>query len=127
MSRDVRRGLIAKIEKEGERKMVRVIIERRCLPGKEAELESLLVELRSGSMRQRGYISGETLRSVDDPSLWLVISTWVDADLWKVWKTMAERQEIERKIEPLLVAPDKVSIFNFAGRGGAESAHTIDK
>ena len=107
--------------------MVRVIIERHCRPGKEAELESLLVELRTKSVRQRGYVSGETLRSIDDPSLWLVISTWVDTDLWKVWETMPERQEFERKIEPLLIAPAKVSIFSFVGRGGAESAHTIDK
>ena len=42
--------------------MVRVIIERRCRPGKEAELETLLVELRTRAMRQPGYISGETLR-----------------------------------------------------------------
>ena len=78
-------------------------------------------------MRQRGYISGETLNSIDNPSLWLVISTWVDADLWKVWETMPERREITSKIEPLLVAPENVSIYNFDWRGGSESAHTIDR
>lgn len=107
--------------------MVRVIIERRCRPDKVAEMESLLVTLRAMAMGQRGYISGETLRSVDDPSLWLVISTWVDANLWKAWETMPGRREIASKIEPLLVAPEKVSIFSFAGRGGTESAHIIDK
>ena len=107
--------------------MVRVIIERHCQPGKQAEMESLLVELRSKAMRQRGYISGETLQSVDDPLLWLVISTWTDADLWRMWETMPERRETLSKIEPVLAAPEKVSIFSFARRGGAESAHTIDK
>ena len=107
--------------------MVRVIIERRCRPDKVAEMESLLVALRGMAMGQRGYISGETLRSVDDPSLWLVISTWVDADLWKEWEAMPERREIASNMEPLLVAPEKVSIFSFAGRGGAKSAHTINK
>ena len=107
--------------------MVRVIIERHCQPGKQAEMESLLVELRTKAMRQRGYISGETLQSVDDPLLWLVISTWTNADLWRMWETMPERRETLSKIEPLLAAPEKVSIFSFARRGGAESAHTIDK
>ena len=107
--------------------MIRVIIERHCQPGKQAEMESLLVELRTKAMRQRGYISGETLQSVDDPLLWLVISTWTDADLWRMWETMPERREILSEIEPLLTAPEKVSIFSFARRGGAESAHTIDK
>ena len=107
--------------------MVRVIIERHCQPGKEAELEGLLVDLRTISMQQRGYISGETLHSVDDPSLWLVISTWTDVDLWTVWKTMPERLDRVSKIEPLLAAPERVSVFSFIRRGGAQSAHTIDK
>ena len=107
--------------------MVRVIIERHCQLDKGAELESLLVELRTKSMQQHGYVSGETLRSLDNPSLWLVISTWFDADLWKAWETMPERREIMRKIDPLLIAPEKVSIFGFSRRGGAKSAHTIDK
>lgn len=94
--------------------MVRVIIERRCQPNKEAELEKLLVELRSKVVRQRGYISGETLRSVDDPSLWLVIATWLDAELWKAWESSPERQEVVTKIEQLLVAPAKASVFSFA-------------
>ena len=107
--------------------MIRVIVERHCQPNKEAEMENLLMELRTRAMQQHGYISGETLRSVDDPSLWLVISTWVDADLWKVWETMPERQEAINKVKSLLVTPEKVSIFNFTGRGRALSAHTIDR
>lgn len=94
--------------------MVRVIIERRCQPNKEPELETLLVELRSKVVRLRGYVSGETLRSVDDPSLWLVISTWLDAELWKAWENSPERQEVVTKIERLLVAPTKTSVFSFA-------------
>lgn len=93
--------------------MVRVIIERRCQPNKEAELEKLLVELRSKAMWQRGYISGETLQSVDAPSLWLVISTWLDAELWKTWENSPERQEMVTKIEQLLVVPEKVSVLSF--------------
>ena len=107
--------------------MVRVIVERRCKPGREAELEGLLLELRIKAMQQRGYISGETLRSVDDPDHWLVISTWADADLWTVWTTNAERTDITDRIKPLLSAPEKVSIFTFMRRGGGASAHTIDR
>ena len=93
--------------------MVRVIIERRCQPNKEVKLEKLLVRLRSKGIRQRGYVSGETLRSVDDPSLWLVISSWLDAELWKAWENSPERQEMVTRIERLLVAPEKVSVFGF--------------
>lgn len=107
--------------------MIRVIIERRCCPDKVAEMESILVDLRTTAMRWPGYVSGETLQSADDPTLWLVISTWVDTDAWKAWQASAERQEIQKRIVLLLIAPERVSIFNFARRGGATSAHTIDR
>jgi quinol monooxygenase YgiN len=107
--------------------MVRIIIERRCQPHREIELLSLLIQLRIKTMNQHGYVSGETLRSVDDPPLWAVISTWLDADLWKVWETSPERQEITSKIKPLLLGPERVSVFRFVRQSGAESAHTIDR
>lgn len=107
--------------------MVRVIVERRCRPAKVGDVANHLIELRARATRQRGYVSGETLRSLDNPSHWLVVSTWVDADLWKVWETSPERREVEEKIKALLVTPEKVSVFEFAHRGGAASAYTIDK
>ena len=107
--------------------MIRVIIERRCRPDKVAEMEKLLTDIRAVAMRQPGYISGETLHSVDDPTLWLVISTWVDVETWKAWETSMERQEAKRKMTPVLVAPEKMSVFTFARRGGAASAHKIDR
>ena len=93
--------------------MVRVMIERRFLAGKEKELEDLLVELRSRAMAQPGYVSGETLRALDDPSLWVVLSTWLDVSLWKAWEASPRRQEIEDKIGRIARAPAKVSAFSF--------------
>lgn len=93
--------------------MVRIIIERHCLPGKESELENLLVELRSQAIKQRGYVSGETLRSMDDPSLWLVLSTWLDVDLWRIWENSPEREEIDGRMQPLLSGPARTSAYSF--------------
>ncbi len=93
--------------------MVKVILERRCKPDKETELEGLLVELRSNAIKQRGYVSGETLISTEDPSLWLVLSTWLDVNLWKAWEASTERQEMIKMIEPLLINPEQASIFSF--------------
>ena len=107
--------------------MIRVIIERHCLPDKEDELHNLLIDLRGRAVRQRGYISGETLKSTIDPTHWLVISTWVTEASWKAWETTPERQEIENKVKTLLAAPDKVAVFSFVDRGGGASAHTIDR
>ena len=94
--------------------MVKVFIERHCQAGKEVEFQEVLAQLRSKALRQLGYYSGETLRGVDDSSLWLVISSWSTIEMWKAWQNSRERQEINSKMEPLLIAPEKVTLFKFA-------------
>jgi heme-degrading monooxygenase HmoA len=95
--------------------MLRVIIKRHCLPGREEELEDLLVELRGQAMPS-GYVSGETLRSLSDPSVFLVLSTWRDAELWHLWEKSRRRMEISRRIEPMLKGPEEVSLYRFVSR-----------
>ncbi|HYA13020.1 MAG TPA: antibiotic biosynthesis monooxygenase family protein [Syntrophales bacterium] len=91
--------------------MVRVLIERNCQPGKDAQLRALLIELRMAAMRQPGYISGETLREADNPSNYLVISTWITLEAWKAWQTSRQRLLIEEMMEPLIVGARKVRVF----------------
>lgn len=93
--------------------MIRVIIERKLKPGKEREMWNLIHELRSKGMRQPGYVSGETLVGFDDPSLWVVISTWLTAELWQAWAGSPERQATGAQVEPLLAAPVKTTILKF--------------
>ncbi|MBM3166214.1 MAG: antibiotic biosynthesis monooxygenase [Chloroflexi bacterium] len=107
--------------------MIRVIIERRCYPDRCTEMEQLLMELRTKATQHHGYISGETLHSIDDPSLWLVISTWVDIDSWKAWENSPERHEISQRIAPFLTSPEKAAVFGFSRRGVTMSAHVVDK
>ena len=97
--------------------MIRAIIERRFRLDKKAEMERLLVELRLKAMHQPGYVSGETLSSIDDPSVCIIISTWTDEDSWKGWMASLERQQATNKIEPLLVSPEKVSVFHLVKQG----------
>ena len=67
--------------------MIRVLIERHCQLAKEVQLRGLMIELRMAAMRQPGYISGETLREADNPSTFMVISTWITLEAWKAWQT----------------------------------------
>jgi quinol monooxygenase YgiN len=107
--------------------MVRVIIERKFKASEVANAESVLIEIRSRALQAPGYIGGETLNSVEDPSIWVVISTWVDEAAWKAWASTAERREIAKKIQALTVSPEKASVFRVVSRGAGKSAHTIDK
>ena len=91
--------------------MIRVMIERHCQPGKEKQLRDLLLELRSAGMRQPGYITGETLREADNPSVFMVISSWITLEAWKAWQTSRQRLLIEEMMEPLIKESRKVRVF----------------
>jgi heme-degrading monooxygenase HmoA len=70
-----------------------------------------LIELRSLATAQTGYISGETLRNLDDPEDYLVISTWQSVDNWKAWAANSQRREIQDKIDTLLGAKTEYGIY----------------
>jgi heme-degrading monooxygenase HmoA len=91
--------------------MIKVLLERHCQENKAAEFHNLLGNLRSAAMGQPGYYSGETLCSSDDPSKYLIISTWSTKEAWQTWQNTPLRREITNEIEPLLTEPTKVSIF----------------
>jgi heme-degrading monooxygenase HmoA len=94
---------------------VRIIIERKIKKGMELDLARLLLELRSRAVKQKGYITGETLRDYDDPSTHIVISTWMSVEDWKRWSTRGDRMEVYSKIEELLTEPSKTKIYELIG------------
>ena len=94
---------------------VRIIIERKIKEGKEVELGKLLLELRSRAIKQKRYITGETLRDYDDPSTHIVISTWESVEDWKGWSNRGERMEVQSRIEELLSEPSKTKIYELTG------------
>ncbi len=81
--------------------MIRVMIERHCPPGNEAQFKCFLIEMRTAALHQHGYISGETVRDADDHSLFVVISTWATLEAWKIWESSMPRLLIEEKIRSL--------------------------
>ncbi len=90
---------------------VKIIIKRRVPKEKESGLLPLLVEMRSKATAQPGYISGETLRNVDDPEDYIVISTWQSEEVWKAWASSKERAQIQEKIEALLGEASDYGIY----------------
>ena len=91
---------------------VKIIIRRRVPKGKEAELLPLLFDLRSKAITQPGYVSGETLRNVNLPEDFVVISTWNSMDDWEAWETGRERGEIQARIDALLGGKTAYGIYS---------------
>jgi len=92
---------------------IKVIVRRKVSQGKETELLPLLLELRAKATSQSGYISGETLRGVDDAEEYLVIGTWKSIENWKEWESSPERTLILEKVDALLGEKTEYSVYYY--------------
>jgi len=91
--------------------MVKVLVERKIAGKKVGEIVRLLRQLRVHAMQQPGYISGETLHSVDDPNFYLVISTWESMEQWQNWFNNPLRQKLATEIDDSLESPTRLRVF----------------
>jgi heme-degrading monooxygenase HmoA len=93
--------------------MVKVLLER-VIKGKNVgEIVRGLRQMRIKAMQQPGYISGETLHAVDDPNLYLVISTWESLAHWQAWVQSPERQKLQGEINTYLQSPTRERVFTY--------------
>jgi heme-degrading monooxygenase HmoA len=92
---------------------VKILIYRKIKPGREKELSEAVRALRFKAMVAQGYISGETLRSVEDPSIQLVISAWKSIEDWNNWFNSRERQAFQERIDVILEEPTKIAPYEY--------------
>ena len=90
---------------------IQVIIKRKWQVDKPEALLPLLSELRAIAQNQSGYISGETLKSLDDPDMYMVISRWKTVDDWNKWFSSKERREIQAEVDSLIGEKTFYEIF----------------
>lgn len=92
---------------------VKILI-RRIVPREKAkEMVPLFRQMRQLATKQQGYISGETLKSLDQLDVFLVISTWLSAEEWEKWLLSKERQEVQAKIDALLGGKTEYEMFQY--------------
>ena len=92
---------------------VKVLI-RRIVPRDQAkEMIPLFRQIRALAVNEKGYISGETLRNLEDPEEYFVISTWNSADDWKNWLENRERKKIQDKMDLLLKGETEYKILHY--------------
>jgi heme-degrading monooxygenase HmoA len=92
---------------------VKTLIKRVVPEDKAREMIPLFRQMRSLAMNQEGYISGETLRNLNNPEEFLVISSWESSDAWVKWLNSGERQEIQKKIDALLGGPTSYDVYHY--------------
>lgn len=96
---------------------VKILIRRRVPVAKAKEIITLFRQMRILATAQLGYISGETLRSMDDPEEFLIISTWQSAQEWERWIQTQERKEVQARIDQLLGGETKYERYHYGFTG----------
>lgn len=90
---------------------VRIIIVRHVPKEKADELRPLLHEMRSRANAQNGYVSGETLVNYDDPSEYLVISTWKTLKDWNLWLADERRRALQAQVDRITGQETMYSVY----------------
>jgi heme-degrading monooxygenase HmoA len=92
---------------------VKILIKRKVAADKAAQLKELVMQLRSLSMKQPGYVSGESLKNVAKQQEYLVISTWDSLSAWNAWQSSKERAKIQDQIDALLGKKTDYEIYEY--------------
>jgi heme-degrading monooxygenase HmoA len=92
--------------------MVKVITERHVKKGKEEKYVQLIKEFHPIAKGQPGYIVTDPLVSVDDPSLFLVVSTWEKLEDWKAFVNSEMGRKLYELLGPLLTKKPKSTIYH---------------
>lgn len=96
---------------------IKTLIKRRIPENfNDPRFNDLLRRLRVLAVAQRGYISGETLRRVDEPREVLVIGTWQSLAAWEAWRSSPERAEVQQQIDALLGAPTEYAAYEYQSK-----------
>ncbi len=92
---------------------VKILIKRTVSRDRAKELIPLFRQIRSHAIQQPGYISGETLKRLDKPGQFLIISTWQSSDDWENWLNSKERNDLQDKIDGLLGGKTDYEIYHY--------------
>jgi heme-degrading monooxygenase HmoA len=92
---------------------VKILIKRRLPLEKAQYIVSIFRQLRMLAIEQEGYISSETLRSMENPREFLVISTWRSLEDWQRWFNSSQRKELHSKVDPLLEGGTTYEVYQY--------------
>jgi len=90
---------------------VKIFIKRNVPESTIPELTILLKRMRSVTLMQPGYISGQTLKRVDKVNECMVISTWRSVEDWNNWLANPKRIAIQGEIDQLLGQETEYAIY----------------
>jgi len=91
---------------------VKIFIKRKVQQENVLELTVLLKRLRTLTLEQDGYVSGETLGRIDKNDECMVISTWRSVEDWNRWVNDPKRIEVQTVIDEILGEETEYAMYS---------------
>ncbi len=88
-----------------------VIARAKARPGSEKELEAAVMEAVSPTHAEEGCIKYALQRSVEDPSLFVIVERWKSKEALDKHLASAHIAALFTKLPPLLAAPPEIQAF----------------
>lgn len=82
-------------------------------------------EFKVKAIKQKVYISGETLVDLEDNQKVVVLFVWSDLDGWNAWVNNLERSKLEKELIPHLEEPVSIRAFVLGADGMANAYKTF--
>lgn len=92
---------------------VKILIKRHVPVSNHHDITALLHKMRALTLKQPGYISGQTLQRVDDPAECIVDSNWRSLDEWNTWFKSPERNAVQAEIDELLGQETEYAVYEY--------------
>ncbi len=93
--------------------IVKIFIQSKSDPAREKEFKQLLQELLSKAMQAEGFISGETMQSLEDPTVHLTVGAWRSITNWNIWFNSPERKAIQERFNQVLTEPVTMTLYHY--------------
>ena len=76
-----------------------------------ADIQPVLMKLRSHAITYPGFISAENLISAQDSSVVFILYTWNKIEDWHLWENTSVRKKILQGAEALLCEQTRVRVY----------------
>lgn len=90
--------------------MIKVIVGYELKEG--ADIQHVLLKLRSYALTFPGFISAEHIRSVKDTSIVALLYNWERLENWEAWESSKISQHILQEAMALLASEPRITIYN---------------
>jgi len=91
--------------------MIRVIIDRFIAESLESNYEVTAKETLQAAIQAPGFISGESLKDVQNERHRVVLCNWRSLQDWQRWLSSPERKKMMEQLNLMLETPEKVTVL----------------